>query len=100
MIKHIVMWKIHDTAEGHSKAENMAEMKEKLLALKPLIPQIKTMQVGFDFSKSPNSYDFVLIVECENKEDLAVYANHPDHVAVKGFIAKVVYSRVVADFEE
>ena len=33
MIKHIVMWKFKESAEGKSRAENMQIVKEQLLSL-------------------------------------------------------------------
>ena len=40
MIKHIVMWKFKEEAEGKSRAENIAIVKADLEALKGVIPQI------------------------------------------------------------
>lgn len=33
MLKHIVVWKFKDEAEGKSRAENCALVRERLLAL-------------------------------------------------------------------
>jgi hypothetical protein len=40
MIKHIVMWKLKDEAEGADRATNAARMKEKLDACRGLVPGI------------------------------------------------------------
>ncbi|MBP3941238.1 MAG: Dabb family protein, partial [Christensenellaceae bacterium] len=45
MIRHIVMWKLKDEALGKTKKENIAIIKEKLYALKPIIPEILSMEV-------------------------------------------------------
>ncbi len=99
MIKHIVMWKLKEEAEGNSKAENIGIVKEKLLALKPLVPQIDTIEVGVNFNTSDAAYDVVLSSTHQTKADLAGYAKHPAHKEAANFIGKVVAERRVVDFE-
>ena len=41
MIKHIVIWRLFDFAEGNTKKENALKLKEMLLSLPSKIPQIK-----------------------------------------------------------
>ena len=38
MIKHIVMWRLQETAHGNGKAKNALLIKEKLEALRGRIP--------------------------------------------------------------
>lgn len=99
MIKHVVMWRFKTEAEGRTKLENMEELKRQLLALVPLIPQIKKMEVGFDITHSEFSADFMLSTEFESVEDLKIYAVHPDHLKVSGFVVNVVESKIVFDCE-
>ena len=99
MIKHVVMWKFKTEAEGKTKLENMEELKRQLLALVPLIPQIKKMEIGFDITHSEFSADFMLSTEFESVEDLKIYAVHPDHLKVSGFVVNVVESKIVFDCE-
>jgi len=40
MIKHIVMWKLKELAEGADRATNAAEMKRRLDACAQLVPGI------------------------------------------------------------
>lgn len=100
MIKHIVLWKFLETAGGCTKAENMARAKELLLALPPIIPQIKSMQVGEDMLHTDASYDMALIVTAENAQTLGEYISHLEHQKVSEFIGTVRESRVCADIEE
>jgi hypothetical protein len=97
MLKHIVMWRFLDDAEGHSKTENMDIVKERALALVPIIPQVKSMQIGKDILHTQASYDFVLIADFENDTDLKTYINHPDHKKVGEYLAKVTAARVSID---
>ena len=99
MIKHVVMWRFKTEAEGRTKLENMEELKRQLLELVPLIPQIKKMEIGFDITHSEFSADFMLTTEFESVEDLKIYAVHPDHLKVSGFVKNVVESRIVLDCE-
>ena len=100
MIKHVVMWKLKEEAEGNSKAENAKLMKEKLESMPPLIPELDSVEVGvhmFEGGGDPIC-DIVLIAKCENEENLHAYAAHPEHKKVVDFILKVVNERRVVDY--
>lgn len=99
MIKHIVMWKLKEEAEGNGKSENIRIVKEKLLALKPLVPQIHSIEVGVNFNTSDAAYDVVLSSTHLTKADLAGYVQHPAHKEAAKFIGNVVAERRVVDFE-
>ncbi len=97
MIQHVVMWKFAEEAEGKTKAENMAWVREHLLALCPIIPQIKKLEIGEDIGGTDMSYDMVLIMEFDSMEDLHTYKIHPDHQAVSHYVKKVRVGRVTVD---
>ena len=99
MIKHVVMWKFKESALGETKATNLRLFKSQLEALVPIIPQIIDLEVGLNEVESDTSYDIVLISTFANKDDLSIYAKHPDHLVVSGFCAKVRESRVAVDYE-
>ena len=99
MIKHIVMWRFRPEAEGKSKRENMEIVRDRLYALVPIIPEIKKMEVGFDLSGTDASADLCLITEFESLETLKIYAEHPEHLKVGGYVRKVVETRTVLDYE-
>jgi len=98
MIKHIVMFKFKESAEGNDKAENIQSLKSKLEALPGKIAEIKFFEVGVNFSDVPVAYDLVLDSEFEGKEALYSYQKSPDHVAVANFVGKVCENRVVVDY--
>jgi hypothetical protein len=95
MIKHVVMWRFME----ENKEANMHKARELLLALPAIIPEIKKMNVYFDALGKDAAMDVMLEVELENAEALGIYAVHPEHVKVAGFIKSVVESRVVLDAE-
>ena len=99
MIRHVVMWRFADMAEGKTRQQNMEYIRERLMALPAIIPQIKRMEIGFDIGRTPMSYDMMLLTEFDSMDALAVYKDHPDHVAVSKYVGKVSIARVVADCE-
>jgi len=98
MVKHIVMWKFKESAEGRSAAENMELVKDRLYALVGVIDEIKKMEVGIDISHKNGSMDLALITEFESAEALGVYAVHPEHLKVVDLVRKVTETRVVLDY--
>ena len=99
MIKHVVMWKLKDFAEGADKARNAKRLKIELQALKNTIPQIVQLEVGINVLASDAAYDVVLFSAFKNEQDLDLYQNHPNHLAVADFAGKVRESRVVVDYQ-
>lgn len=99
MIKHLVMWKLKDLAEGATKEQNARKMKADLEALKDKIPQVRKIEVGLNFLPSDAAYDVALYSEFESEEDLALYQKHPDHRSVGAFVEKIRESRVVVDYK-
>lgn len=98
MVKHIVMWRLKESAEGFTKAENANRMKSWLENLKLSIPEIKRLEVGINFNPSPVAYDIVLYAEFEDKKALDVYQNHPQHVEFKELINNIRTERTVVDY--
>ena len=99
MIKHIVMWEFKDIAEGKTKEENIAIVRDSLYALVGKIDKIKRMELGVDISHTDMSMDLVLLTEFERVEDLKAYAVDPEHVKVSDYVRKVIETRVVLDYE-
>lgn len=100
MIKHIVMWRLHEFADGNSKAENARKLKDYLLALKESIPQIQRIEVGTNITANDsNAADVVLYSEFENRETLTAYQKHPEHQKVVQFLSKVRSEKRVVDYQ-
>src|SRR3990172_8336441 len=89
MIKHIVMFRLKDSAGGKSKDENLQELKVLL----------KCLEVGINMGKSASATDVVLYSEFDNMQALEDYRIHPEHVKVVEFIEKICSERRVADYE-
>ena len=99
MVKHIVAWRLKDSAAGNGKAENARLVREKLEALRGQIPGLLRLEVGLDFSATESSADVVLVAEFATRADLAAYQVHPAHKAVGVFVREVVAERRLVDCE-
>ncbi|MFA9462429.1 Dabb family protein [Thiohalorhabdus methylotrophus] len=99
MVKHIVMWRLKEEAQGNGRSANAELVKEKLEALEGRIPGLLKIEVGLDFSATDSSADVVLYSEFESREALKAYQAHPEHEAVKPFIGDVQSERRVVDYE-
>ncbi len=98
MIKHIVMWRLNESAYGKTKSENAIELKNKLLAMRGKVEGLNHIEVGFDLSREKDSCDVVLYTEFEDLNALHQYHIHPDHEAIKQWLSEVRYERRVVDY--
>jgi hypothetical protein len=98
MIKHIVMFKLKEWAEGSDKAANIRALKANLEALPAQIEEIRFFEVGINFIEASVAYDLVLVSEFESKEALYSYQKHPEHIRVADFVGKAAESRIVVDY--
>jgi hypothetical protein len=99
MIKHIVLWKLKEHAEGKSKADNAAKLKRELEGLASKIKEIRKLEVGVNFNTVQDAYDLGLVSEFATKDDLDLYQNHPEHQRVAGLLRRLRESRIVVDYE-
>lgn len=99
MIKHLVMFKFKEEAEGCTRKENMQTAKKMLENLEEKIPQIQYLKVSTMIVAGTSSFDLVLDTSFNNVEDLDIYQNQEDHMVVKGFMKKVVDKREMIDYE-
>jgi heme-degrading monooxygenase HmoA len=99
VVKHIVLWRLKNSALGNRKSENARLIKQKLESLRGVVPGLLSAEVGIDFSGTEQSYDVALYSEFESKEALQAYQNHPAHKAVVAFIREVRDERCVVDYE-
>ena len=100
MIRHIVMFKFFDEANGCTKQENVQKAKAMLEALQGVVPTLLRSEVktGADGS-APSNYDLVLIADYADMDALNAYIVHPEHKKVGEFMKLVRESRACVDFE-
>lgn len=100
MVKHIVLFKLAEEAEGNNKSRNAEIIKERLEALKAIIPYLRKIKVNINSADAPaGNYDILLDTEFDNMDDMKAYAVHPDHLKVVEFIGKVRTDRAAIDYE-
>jgi quinol monooxygenase YgiN len=98
MVGHIVLWRLKESANGHGKAENAAEIKRRLEELNGKIPGMIKLEVGFDFSRTADSSDIVLYSQFESRAALDAYQVHPLHEAVKPIVMAACDERRLVDY--
>jgi len=94
MVVHIVMFKFKD----ENKESNIKETKLKLEALVDKINELKSIEVGVNFTDSDRAFDLSLYSTFDSKEDLKAYAIHPAHLEVVEFIKSVTSESKVVDY--
>ncbi len=94
MIVHIVMFRFRD----ENKNDNLKEVTTKLNALVELIPELNSLEVGIDFSRSERAFDLSLYSTFDSKEALKSYAVHPEHLKVVELIKSVTLESKVVDY--
>lgn len=99
MIKHIVMWKLKDHAEGADRAANAAELKRRLDTCAGIVPGMLKFEVALAQPGLEATYDAILYSEFDSKEALDAYVAHPTHKAVVPFIGAVREARQCMDYE-
>lgn len=99
MFKHIVFWKLHETAGGRSRAENARLMKERFEEIANMLDGLRHLEVGIDVLHTETSADVVLYTEFESRAAYEAYNNHPAHKAVAEFVQGVRSERRGIDYE-
>ena len=98
MLKHIVMWKLKDQAEGADRAANALEMKRRLDECATIVPGILKFEVVIAQTGLEATHDVVLYSEFEDKAALEAYINHPTHKALVPFIGAILEGRQCMDY--
>ncbi len=92
MVRHIVFMKFPDFSLAY-------EAKEKLMSMPNHIEELRDIEVGIDFSRSPRSYDLALVTTFANREDLATYRVHPYHQEIVAWLKAKDTKTKVVDYE-
>ncbi|MDD5158261.1 Dabb family protein [Sulfurimonas sp.] len=94
MIVHIVMFKFRD----ENKNANLAKVTKKLNALVALIPELKKMEVGLNFTNSDRAFDLSIYSTFETESDMQTYAIHPEHLKVVELVKAVTLESKIVDY--
>lgn len=101
MIRHIVMWKLKEEAEGASKEKNANKLKLILEGLKINIEEIKNVEVGININgdKSDEAWDVVLLCDFESELGYTMYTRNEHHKKAMKFINSVIEERRFVDYK-
>ena len=98
MVKHVILWTLKAEYSDAEKAEIKKGIKEGLEGLMGQIPGLIEIKVYTEGLPTSNA-DVMLDSAFESAEALAVYAKHPDHVAVAdGKVRPYTATRSCLDF--
>jgi hypothetical protein len=96
MVVHIVLFKFKE----ENCLAHIAQAKEMLASLQESVPTLQSIEIGENFANEERAMDLSIVTRFASKEDLEVYASHPEHLKVVAFIKEVVaYSKVV-DYQQ
>ena len=91
MIKHIVIWTLHNPADA-------PRMKALLESCRNVVPGILALEAGIRTDGLEANADVVLYSAFADQTALAAYQQHPHHVAVAGQIGPLRQTRTVLDY--
>ena len=97
MLRHTVMWRFHEQAEGAEKGVNIEKAKALLLSCAHVVPGIRAFEVATATPGMDCTHDVVLHMLVDDAQVLAAYQNHPQHLAIKPFMKAVVRERCCMD---
>lgn len=101
MVCHIVLWNIAENIKAGNEADLLKikqTIKSGLEGLKDKVPGTISVRVEIDAQDSSNR-DIALISEFENKDALAAYQKHPEHLKVVALIKESLENRACYDYE-
>ena len=93
MVKHIVAFSFNPGVEKETAVPFVAGLLEPLVGQ---IPGLLAVEVRPCFQ---GGMDFCLYSELEDRQALAVYADHPLHIAAKDQFFHMLSGRVAIDYE-
>jgi hypothetical protein len=98
MIRHVVQWKLAAADEAARDAD-AREVQARLLALKGVVPSLRSIEVGINSLYPESNWHVVLLADFDSAEDLAAYQDDPRHQEAAAFVRSVVSARASVDFE-
>ncbi len=93
MVTHVVLMKFKPA----DKLKNLELARERLLAMRGVVPSLRHIEVGLNVVPSERAFDLSLITRFDSLEALQEYAVDPAHVEVKNFLGTVLELSYVVD---
>ncbi len=99
MLRHVVMWKLKDHAEGADRAANLVKMQALLDSCIDLVPGMLQFTTAVAAPGFEATCDIILDATFASRAALDAYQSHPHHVAMKPFIGAIRAERQCMDYE-
>lgn len=100
MVKHIILWTLDSALSVDDKQRVLSDIKSGLEGLQGIVPGLVDVHVQITGQLPTSNCDLMLDCTLESAEALAVYANHPAHLAVaNGKVRPYTVQRVCLDYE-
>ncbi|HOT00829.1 MAG TPA: Dabb family protein [Acidobacteriota bacterium] len=99
MIRHIVIWRFEERADGRDKAENLRLAGDLLRGMAGRVDGLLHLEVGINGLPSSEASDLALVAEFRDWPALRAYTDHPVHQEVVRFLRRVRTERRVVDYE-
>lgn len=100
MIKHIVMFKLKEEANGKTAKENLEGALERLKNFEQEIPSLVHFEARTNSPEAPESnYELALVCDFNDIDGLNEYQVHQVHKSFGAYITPVRESRACIDYE-
>jgi antibiotic biosynthesis monooxygenase (ABM) superfamily enzyme len=95
VIEHLVLF----SARPDAAPEDLEDLVASLRRLKEVVPGVVELTAGENFSERADRFTHGLYARFEDREGLAGYIAHPEHLAVVDKLEALTTGRVVVDYE-
>jgi hypothetical protein len=96
VLRHIVLFAFRDGVPAGERAAIL----EALRGLSASVPSVRSLEVGENISPArAQGYTHVLVETFDDRDGLAAYASHPDHLPVLARIRAAASQLVAVDLE-
>ena len=96
MIRHVVLWAFKDSVAPAERAAIVAAVR----ALATTVPSLRSLEVGENVSPArAQGYTHILLETFDDRDALAAYASHPDHLPVLARLRDAVAQLLAMDLE-
>jgi hypothetical protein len=99
MVKHIVLFKLSQSALTDTRQKQLNRLEEIFSPLGEKLPYIFEYRTGINFNKAEFAWDFAIDSVFRNKEDLQRYQESKEHQEAIRKGKEIDKSKAVIDYE-
>ncbi len=94
MLTHVVLFKLKDRSP-----ENISATRDRIALIADQIPQVRSLEVGFNVVTSDRAYDIALVETFDSVDDMKAYQVHPVHLELLKDVATRFETSASVDYE-